>query len=259
MIQECEKQHVKLSVISQHRFDPSTIKVKEAINEGKLGSLFMGHASISWYRTQSYYDSGNWRGTWELDGGGVLMNQGIHTIDLLQHLMGPIESVYALTSTFAHHRIEVEDTAVAAVKFKNGGLGTISGTTSAYPGLSARLEVFGTNGSAVIADDILTAFYLKGAYESEEHYGSKAINLAETKPFKQTSGACDPAAIQGKAHGLQIQDMIFAIREKREPLVNGYEGIKPLTIILAIYESAEKGVPVLLDNVKSKITWQDPA
>jgi UDP-N-acetyl-2-amino-2-deoxyglucuronate dehydrogenase len=236
MIQACRGAGVKLAVISQHRFDTSTVGVKKVIEEGKMGRVVLGECAVNWYRTQDYYDSGAWRGTWAMDGGGALMNQSIHTIDLLQYLVGPVESVFAHTATLAHERIEVEDVAVATVKFKNGALGTIVGTTSAYPGLSSRLEVFGTTGSAVIEHDKLTHLYLK----SEEQDGAPS-NLAA-----KNLDTPDPTTVFGYAHGLQIEDMMNAIREDREPLVNGEEGLKPLEIILAIYESARTGKEVTL-------------
>jgi UDP-N-acetyl-2-amino-2-deoxyglucuronate dehydrogenase len=233
MIEACKEAEVKLAVISQHRFDTSTVEVKHLIEKGKFGKLVLGECAVNWYRTQGYYDSGAWRGTWAMDGGGALMNQSIHTIDLLQYLVGPVESVFAHTSTLAHERIEVEDVAVATVKFKSGALGTIVGTTCAYPGLSSRLEVFGTAGSAVIEHDKLTHLYLK----SDEPSSNLAAKNLETP---------DPTTVFGYAHGLQIEDMMKAIREDREPLVNGEEGLKPLEIILAIYESARTGKEVTL-------------
>jgi predicted dehydrogenase len=247
MIQECRQAGVKLSVISQHRFDPSTVRVKADLEAGHFGNMVLGQATVNWYRSQDYYDSGDWRGTWSLDGGGALMNQSIHTIDLLQYLMGPVESIYAHTATLAHKRIEVEDVAVASVKFKNGALGTITGTTSAYPGLSSRLEVFGTHGTAVIENDKLTNYYFRSAEEKGAMYGGEeAVNLAAEESFSDGSGASDPAAISGYAHRMQILDMIHAICEDREPLVNGEEGLKPLEIILTIYKSAQTGQPVTL-------------
>lgn len=139
MINVCREEGVKLSVIFQQRFDPSIKRIKKEMEAGKFGTLFLAEVSIHWFRLQAYYDSGEWRGTLALDGGGALMNQSIHTIDLLQHLMGLIESVFALSGTFAHKRIEGEDVAVVTVRFKNGALGTIVGTTAAYPGFPARL------------------------------------------------------------------------------------------------------------------------
>jgi UDP-N-acetyl-2-amino-2-deoxyglucuronate dehydrogenase len=238
MIESCRRAGVKLCVISQHRFDPATIKVKQMMMEGALGRPILGEAAVNWYRSQGYYDSAEWRGTWEWDGGGVLMNQSIHTIDLLQYLMGPVESVQAHMGTLNHDRIEVEDVAVAIVRFRNGGLGTIVGTTAAYPGLSARLEIFGTQGSAVIDSDKLTHLYVaKGGIEGGQ-YKVEAENLAETE--------LEVDVAYPSAHRLQFLDMMNAIRENREPLVNGEEGRKGLEIIQAIYQSARTGSAVSL-------------
>ena len=148
-----------VSVISQHRFDPSTEIAVAAIERGELGRLTSGIAAIDWWRGQNYYDSGNWRGTWDLDGGGALMNQGVHTVDLLVATLGRPVEVFAYTGTLAHERIEVEDVAVGVVRFESGALGVLHATTSAYPGLSARLQVHGDRGSSVIDDDQLAFFH----------------------------------------------------------------------------------------------------
>src|SRR5919112_5281550 len=156
----------KVAVVSQHRFDAATRAVHEAVGRGEFGRLTSGSAEVRWWRSQSYYDSGGWRGTWALDGGGVLINQAIHSIDLLQWLMGPVVEVIAYTGLLAHERIEVEDTAVAILKFASGALGTIVATTAAYPGLTARIAVHGDRGSAIIDDDKL--IYLHAATEGQE-------------------------------------------------------------------------------------------
>ncbi|MEC1523752.1 Gfo/Idh/MocA family oxidoreductase [Neobacillus niacini] len=242
MIDVCREHHVKLSVISQHRFDPSSVKVKADIDSGRFGKMVLGQSSVNWYRPQSYYDTSKWRGTLKMDGGGVLINQAIHTIDLFQYFMGEVESVYAHTAILAHEGIEVEDVAVATVKFKHGGLGTIVGTTAAYPGLSARLEIIGTNGTAVIENDQLIKHYLRNSKNETE-----AINLAEMKSPNRgdlNAASGNPAALDGSSHRLQFIDMINAVKEDREPLVNGEEGLKPLKIISAIYQSARTGQPV---------------
>ena len=127
----------------QSRFTRANIRLKEAISGGRFGRLALGDTYVKWWRTQQYYDSGGWRGTWELDGGGALMNQAIHNVDLRYWLMGDVESIVAQTATLAHSRIEVEDTAVANLRFKNGALGTIEAATSAYPGLLKRTEIHG--------------------------------------------------------------------------------------------------------------------
>jgi predicted dehydrogenase len=162
----------KVAVISQHRFDTSTQIVRDAVEQKRLGRLTVGTAQVRWWRTQSYYDSGAWRGTWELDGGGALMNQSIHTIDLLQWIMGPVVEVSAYTGLLAHERIEVEDTAVAIVRFASGALGLIEGTTAAYPGLTARLEVHGDRGSAIIDNDELVYFHSAAIGEEGVAYGA---------------------------------------------------------------------------------------
>ena len=145
----------KATVISQHRFDRSTETVLQAVTDGTLGTITSAIASHAWWRGQSYYDSGEWRGTWALDGGGAVMNQTVHTINLMLTMVGTPVEVFAYTACLAHERIEVEDTAVAVVRFASGALGLIHGTTAAYPGLDARLSVYGTTGSAVVSDDQL--------------------------------------------------------------------------------------------------------
>ena len=183
-----------------------------------------------------------------MNGGGVLINQGIHTIDLLQFFMGEVESVYAHTDILAHQNIEVEDVAVATVKFKNGAFGTIVGTTAAYPGLSARLEIIGTNGTAVIENDTLTKYYLRSDDDDEP---GNAVNLAESiNDSTNLNNAFAADQLNGTSHHLQFIDMIDAIKNDREPHVNGVEGYKALEVIKAIYRSSENGKPVLLSEMK---------
>lgn len=246
LIAACRENGVKLSVISQHRFDASTIRVKDELEKGRLGKLVLCEAAVNWYRSQAYYDSGDWRGTWALDGGGALMNQGIHTVDLMQYLMGPVESVFAHTGTLAHERIEVEDVAAATIRFQSGALGTLVGTTAAFPGYSVRIEVFGTQGSAVIDHDKLTHLYERNPSIPEESDSEAKVNLALAETGDAATGAADPGAISGSPHRTQLLDMMAAIRENREPAINGEEGLKPLRVILAVYESARTGKPVYL-------------
>lgn len=248
MIDRCKEAGVKLCVISQHRFDPATVAVKTRIDKGDLGRTILAEAAVNWYRSQGYYDSAGWRGTWEWDGGGALMNQSIHTIDLLQYLMGPVESVQAHTGTLNHERIEVEDVAVAILRFQNGALGTIVGTTAAYPGYTARLELFGTEGSAVIDRDELTHLYVSQQKVDGVQHRVAAENLASTEMSELHVSQTQPGPAQPRvnAHRLQLRDMMNAIRENREPLVNGVEGRKGLEIIQAIYQSAKTSKPVSL-------------
>ena len=240
----------RAAVVSQHRFDAATRAVHAALARGEFGRLTSGSADVRWWRSQGYYDSGGWRGTWELDGGGVLINQAIHSIDLLQWLMGEVVEVTAYTGLIAHERIEVEDTAVAILRFADGALGTIVATTAAYPGLTTRIAVHGDRGSAIIDDDELTYFH--AATEEQEggaHGAGGGDNQAEevTQRYGETesgSGAgADPSSLS-MAHRDQIQDFVEAVRDGREPLVNLEEGRRPLAIIRGIYESSRIGGPV---------------
>ena len=156
IIAACDAAGVRLCTIFPSRFSDANIRLKEAIELGRFGRLTLGDTYVKWWRTQQYYDSGGWRGTWDLDGGGALMNQAIHNVDLLYWLMGDVAAITAMTATLAHERIEVEDTAVAALRFKNGALGTIEAATSAYPGLLKRTEIHGDRGSARVEQDDIT-------------------------------------------------------------------------------------------------------
>lgn len=226
-----------LGGVFQHRFDPASQTVYRLIRDGAFGTVALGSAQLYWWRSQGYYDSGAWRGTWEMDGGGVLMNQTIHTIDLLLWMLGPVESVQATTATVTH-TMEVEDTAVATLRFVSGALGSIAATTCAYPGMVTRLELFGDRGSATIEDDRLVALRLAG----EEDVGVAPATV-EAAP----AGAnADPAAVGLEGHVAQIADMVAALRDGRPPLVDGEAARRPVELILAIYEAARTGREVRL-------------
>jgi UDP-N-acetyl-2-amino-2-deoxyglucuronate dehydrogenase len=241
IIAACESNNVKLAVIFPSRFKESAIVVKQAIEAGRFGKITLADAHVKWYRDQEYYDAGGWRGTWKYDGGGALMNQSIHYIDLLQSFMGPIESVYAHCETLARD-IEVEDTAVATLKFKNGALGVIEGATSIYPGLDVRIGIHGTDGSAVLDGETLDVWEFKDANPED-------IILKAKLQKTGSSGAKDPTAfMDSKGHQLQFEDMIEAIQLGRDPEVSGYEGRKSVEIISAIYQSSKEGKPILISN-----------
>lgn len=245
----------KVAVVSQHRFDPAALAVREAVSNGDFGRQTSGSAEVRWWRSQSYYDSGGWRGTWEMDGGGVLINQAIHSIDLLQWLMGPVIEVTAYTGLLAHERIEVEDTAVAILKFAGGALGTIVATTAAYPGLTARIAVHGDRGSAVIDDDELRYFHAAGEGQEGEAYGSgggenqagEVMQRYGALGGSESGAGADPGSLS-MAHRDQIHDFIEAVREDRAPSIDIEEGRKPLAIIAGIYESARTGEAVRIEQ-----------
>jgi predicted dehydrogenase len=233
LIKTCQMQGVKLGVIFQRRYSDGVIALKSLLDQGKFGKLIFGGCYIKLYRSQEYYDSGAWRGTWAIDGGGVLMNQGIHYIDMLQFLAGPVAEVTGHCGTLGHTGLEVEDTASAAVKFQSGALGVIEGTTCAYPGLVSRIDIYGTEGSAVIENDVLTSVQLKSGYEYK--VGSNTDNAGVSSPD-----------ISFECHQRQFQEIITAIKDDMEPSVNGVEGRKALEVILAIYKSAFTGNRVAL-------------
>lgn len=228
LIEEARKNKVKLGGIFQHRFAENSQLAKKIVQSGKLGTIVLGDMNMKWYRSQAYYDSDDWRGTWALDGGGCLMNQGVHYVDLLQWIMGPIEWIQAETATLAHN-IEVEDTAVAIVKFKNGALGVIEGTTSAYPGVHARIEIAGYQGSLIWQDDNIVFLKIEG--EEEE--------MLQKEEAKVAWGASDPRMIPTGLHTRNIYDFVRAIIEDREPFINGEEARKAVEIVLAVYKSAK--------------------
>ncbi len=237
IIAACRSKGVKLGAIFPRRFMDSSRTLKAAIDAGRFGTIVLGDVYIKWFRTQEYYEKGGWRGTWTLDGGGALMNQGIHGIDLLQWLMGGVESVSAFAATRAHTRIEVEDVAVVAVRFKNGALGAIEGTTGSWPGTKIRIEVSGTEGSAVMEDETFLGWkFRKEVPEDDEirrRYGPRE--------GLSGGGAGDPRAIDSEGHRRQFEDFVAAIRENRPPGVEGAEGRVAVSVITSIYRAAREG------------------
>jgi predicted dehydrogenase len=239
------------TVISQHRYDPSSLAVHEAVRAGSLGVVTSGVATVSWWRSQAYYDSGGWRGTWDLDGGGSLMNQSIHTLDLLVWMLGRPVEVTAYTDRLAHTDIEVEDTAVAIIRFESGALGVVHATTAAYPGLTARLQIHGSQGSAVIDDDALTYFHAQSldpgseapAYGAGTSGNQASLLLPHAGDGTGPTAGSDPAALS-VAHSRQYVDYIDAIRSGRTPRVTVDDAYTTLAVVLAIYRSAAEGRPV---------------
>jgi UDP-N-acetyl-2-amino-2-deoxyglucuronate dehydrogenase len=227
MIKEAERRHVKLGVTLQSRFDPTFRKVKATVEEGKFGRLILGEAVVEWFRTQEYYETSSWRGHWTAEGGGALINQAIHTIDLLLWIMGPPKCLWAQIDTFAH-KIEVEDLAVAVVRFENGALGVIQGSTAIYPGLPTRMEIHGTEGTAIIEGETLKRWSVVGEEEI----------IAEEAKAGLKSWA-RPELLPATNHASLIKDFAQAVLEDREPYVNGTEGRKSLEIIRAIYKSGK--------------------
>jgi UDP-N-acetyl-2-amino-2-deoxyglucuronate dehydrogenase len=242
-----------VAVISQHRFDRSTEIAVEAISRGALGRLTSGIAAIDWWRGQSYYDSGDWRGTWELDGGGALMNQGVHTVDLLVATLGRPVEVFAYTGTLAHQRIEVEDVAVGVVRFENGALGVLHATTAAYPGLSARLQVHGDKGSVVIDNDQLSFIHASSPDGDAEEKMMGKVDTSEnqvadyvTEPQAGASAGSDPGALWVDSHRRQYENFLAALAGEETLRVDLETNRQAIAIITGAYESARTGRPVSL-------------
>jgi len=233
LIEAARAAGVALTVISQHRFDPGLIELKRLLGDGALGRLVLAEASTKWYRTQAYYDSAGWRGTWAMDGGS-LMNQGIHYVDLLRWCMGPVTEVTAVCATQAH-QVEVEDTALAIVGFGSGAVGTILSSTAAYPGFPQRLEITGTDGTVIVEDGRIV----------RRAFGPQA-GASEAEAIGALGAAADPAAIEVASHAAQIADLLAAIEEGRAPAVDGQAGRDALEIVRAVYTSARTGAPVRL-------------
>jgi len=224
LINECEKQHVKLSVIFQRRFSDAIIKLKNSLEKGDFGKLNFGAAHTKWYRSQSYYNDSNWHGTWQLDGGGALINQSIHYVDLLRYTVGEIDEVFSFSATRMHD-IEVEDILTGSVKFKNGALGLIEANTAAYPGLYSRLDVYGEKGVVVIVDDTIHT------WKTDQY------NFERKENEKQKSGQNSPK-IDYYLHQKQLKNIIECILEDKKPMVNGIDARNTLSVVLALYESA---------------------
>ncbi|MGB7346005.1 MAG: Gfo/Idh/MocA family oxidoreductase [Pirellulaceae bacterium] len=241
IIKACEATGVKLATTFQSRFHQSSMLIKKAVDEGRFGKITMGDAYVKWYRTQEYYDSGAWRGTWALDGGGALMNQAIHSVDLLVWLMGPVKQISAMTATMTHERIEVEDVAVATLKFANGALGVIEATTTAYPGALKRIEICGSEGTAVLQEEDIHTWQFANETAEDEKIRREMQGKTESG-----GGAADPSAIGHHGHTLLFEDLVAAIHEDRAPVIDGHEGRRSVEVIEAIYESAKTGQTITL-------------
>ena len=233
IIQAAQDAGVKLMGIFQLRYGEAINRVREAVRRGKLGRMVLGDAYIKWFRPQAYYDSADWRGNWALEGGGALMTQGSHNVDLLQWIMGPIKRVYARMGTLVHD-IEVEDTLVAALEYESGALGVIEATTSSHPGLPAKLEFSGSEGTVVMEADQITVWDIKG--EASEAADAQLTDLAKAASDSKTFGT--------EGHKAQIAEMVRILNEGGEPAIDGLESRSAIELILAIYKSARTGKPV---------------
>ncbi|MCY2984695.1 MAG: Gfo/Idh/MocA family oxidoreductase [Planctomycetota bacterium] len=238
LIEACSKAGVQLGTIFPSRFHKSAQLMKSAAEQGRFGTISLAAAYVKWFRTQAYYDSGLWRGTWELDGGGALMNQAIHSVDLLLWLMGPVKSVSAMTALRAHERIEVEDAATAILEFDSGALGTIEATTAAYPGTLKRIEIAGALGSATLEEEAIKQWSFSKAFKSD------AKILEQMTSNVTGGGAADPAAIGHKAHRDLFANFLHGIKKGLPCSIDGLEGRRSVELITSIYKAAKRGTRI---------------
>ena len=250
MIQTCKKNKVLLTGIFPYRYNEAKKKFKKAVEAGRLGKITMADAYIKWYRTQQYYDNGKWRGTWKLDGGGALMNQGIHTIDLLYYLAGNITTVSAFADRLIHKGIEVEDIAVAILRFKSGAVGVIEGSTACYSptGHAAEVHLCGSDGSIFMKGNSFTVWDFK----KKKPWDKKIRETLKAEPNEEAAGAADPSSIDYVGFQRNFEDAVRALKKGTSPLVTGKEARQSMEIIFAIYQSAlSGGKPVQLPLKKT--------
>jgi UDP-N-acetyl-2-amino-2-deoxyglucuronate dehydrogenase len=226
MIAAAERAQVKLGVIFQDRLKADVLRLKQWIDSGKIGRPLLVEASVKWWRPPEYYSSSKWRGTSALDGGGALMNQGIHTVDLLVYLLGDITRVQAVTKTVLHD-IESEDTCVATLEFANGAVGVLHATTAAYPGYARRVEITGSEGTVRLEQDRITKIDLR-----------HPIVAGESEMEDRNASANSPVVTDIRGHQRIIEDFVEAIETGRDPVCSGEEGRRSLAVVEAIYHAA---------------------
>jgi UDP-N-acetyl-2-amino-2-deoxyglucuronate dehydrogenase len=236
IIEACERNGVKLCTIFPSRFVDANMALKAAIEAKRFGRLTLGETTCKWWRSQAYYDEGGWKGTQALDGGGALMNQAIHNVDLLLWMMGDVLAVSGFAATLAHERIEVEDTAAAVLRFRSGALGVIQATTSVHPGYPKTIAIHGDSGSVVIEQDDV----IRWDFATETTDDPQTRRRFATK-VGANGGATDPKAISTEGHRRQLADFVDAVQMNRRPKVDGSEGKKAVELIQAIYKSNQTG------------------
>ena len=250
MVAAHKKAKTRLGGIFPYRFNDMMTPLREAIKSGRLGTVTYAGVYVPWWRTDAYYE-GSWHGTWKLDGGGALMNQSIHMVDMLCDLMPPIESVQAFTGTLGH-KIETEDTAVAVLRYKGGALGVIYGTTASYPGQFRRFEITGTRGTVINVENSITVWQFADERPEDEQVRKKFMKI------EGGGGVADPAAITHENHTRNFKAFLEALDNVAQPpsagttpegggatrWISGPEARKAVEVILAIYRSAKEGRPV---------------
>jgi UDP-N-acetyl-2-amino-2-deoxyglucuronate dehydrogenase len=234
MIDVAHKAGIILGVVSQHRFDDSTIFLTKALKDGRLGKILQADAYVKWYRTPEYY-SRPIKGSWEVEGGGALINQAVHQVDVLLYLVGPVKELFGYWQLGAMHKIQSEDVVTAMLRYANGAQGVIQASTAFWPGYSERIELHGTKGTAILTGDKLTT------WDVRDDSGEPAPVESLSK-----SGASDPMAIPLTPIERQFQDFGNAIAAGKPPLISGEEGYRALEVVLSVYKSCREGQKVAL-------------
>lgn len=233
IIDAARESGIGLGVVSQHRFDEATIFLVRALHQGRLGKILEADAYVKWYRNEAYYARPG-KGTWKVEGGGALINQGIHQVDLLLYLIGNISRVSATWQLGAAHSIESEDVINALLTFQSGGTGVLQASTALWPGYAERIEIHGSKGTAIISGDHLTVW--------EVQHDERADSVDPAPLHRHSmSGASDPMAISVTSFERQFLNFADAIRTGGQPLVNGIEGFRALAVVSAIYDSCRSG------------------
>jgi UDP-N-acetyl-2-amino-2-deoxyglucuronate dehydrogenase len=240
MVQTARQAGITLGVVSQHRFDDSVLFLKRALGAGRLGKLLQSDAYVKWFRSDEYY-ARPIKGSWRTEGGGALINQAIHQVDILLYLIAPVSAVNGLWQIGARHKIESEDVVNALLAYQSGATGVIQAATAFWPGYTERIEIHGTMGTAIISGDRLTTWDVQNDEEA---------NAADPAPIEHdvASGSSDPMSIRLTSFERQFQDFADSIRTGREPVVNGEQGYRALEVVLGIYQSCRENKSVQLSS-----------
>jgi len=241
LAEHCKLRGVQLAVIYQNRFIDNVIRMKQAVEQDEIGRLVMVRASVKWFRDQEYYQNAPWRGSFKLDGGGALINQSIHTVDLMLWLAGPVNSVQAFKGTLTHEGMEGEDNLVASMQFKNGALGVLEASTSIVPPQNRIIELHGTKGSAILDGDVL--------HLSNNHAGATTGSTTERATAPSGGSSSPLAGFSNSHHAEQYRQIFEQMDAGQQPPVSGEESLNSLAFVQAAYLSAEQGKPVQPDSL----------
>jgi len=238
IVREAQKGGVVVTGVFQSRFYEAVQDVKQALLKGRFGRISLVDAYVKWYRSREYYEAGGWRGTWKMDGGGVLMNQSIHMVDMLSWLMGTPEEIFCRRDTLGHDNIEVEDTAVVTMQFPGGAIGVLEGTTAAYPGFYKRFEVSGTGGSAIVEEDRIVCwqFAEEGPFDAgvRERYKVGSFSRSDVPRYED----------EHSAHARQYENMVSVLKGEGDLVIDAEAAVRPIKLIEYAYASARENRPV---------------